>query len=166
MGKIKKGTVLAVYPDKCAGCMACAEICSLVKEGEIRPNASRIKIVRREWQGLYFQAVCQQCATQSCARACPNEAISKDARTGATLIDREKCDLCGACVEACPFGAIHIDKGAVIVCDLCGGDPKCIEWCPHGAVKYKRLGQPERKKIMAEVLKLKKAAGYRPKGVR
>ncbi|MFH1821069.1 MAG: 4Fe-4S dicluster domain-containing protein [Methanobacteriota archaeon] len=163
MGVVEGGKVLAVYPDKCAGCMACTEICSLSKEGEIRPNTSRIQIVRREWQGLYLQIVCQQCDPPNCSSACPNEAISKDTKTGAMSIDAEKCTLCGACVEACPFGAIHVDKDAVIVCDLCGGEPRCVEWCPHQAIEYSRLETSEKKKIMDDILELKKATGYKPK---
>jgi Fe-S-cluster-containing hydrogenase component 2 len=82
------------------------------------------------------------------------------------LVDQKKCTFCGACVKACPFGAIHADKEAVIVCDLCGGNPKCVEWCPHGAIKYTRLSPSERKKIMGKILKLKKVTGYKPKGVK
>ena len=160
-----KVETFAVYPDKCAGCMACSDVCSLVKEGEVRPGASRIKVVRREWQGIYFPVVCQQCAQQSCATACPEGAIGRDARTGATIVDREKCDLCGACVRACPYGAIHVDGGAMIVCDLCGGRPRCVEWCPHGAIKYLHLTPSQRKNSMTEILKLKKVSGYKAAGV-
>ena len=163
MGEVEEGNVLAVYPDKCAGCMACAEICSLIKEGEIKPTSSRIKIVRREWSGQYLQVVCQQCDPPVCRSSCPSNAISRDAKTGAMLVDPQKCTLCGACVKACPFGAIHTGKNSVFICDLCGGEPKCIEWCPHEALKYSHLGLSERRKIMDDVLELKKATGYKPK---
>jgi len=143
--------------------MACAAICSLVKEGEIKPSASRIKIVRREWSGLYLQVVCQQCDPPACRIACPKNAISRDMGTGAMLVDPQKCDLCGACVRACPFGAIHLGENSAIVCDLCGGEPKCIEWCPHAALKFSPLGTSERRKIMDDLLGLKKAAGYKPR---
>ena len=141
MGEVEEGNVLAVYPDKCAGCMACAEICSLIKEGEIKPTSSRIKIVRREWSGQYLQVVCQQCDPPVCRSSCPSNAISRDAKTG----------------------AIHTGKNSVFICDLCGGEPKCIEWCPHEALKYSHLGLSERRKIMDDVLELKKATGYKPK---
>jgi Fe-S-cluster-containing hydrogenase component 2 len=41
-------------------------------------------------------------------------------------------------VQACPFGALTFDveKGKVIKCDLCNGEPKCAEFCPVGAIKY------------------------------
>lgn len=163
MSEVEDGKFIAVYPDKCAGCMTCSTICSLIKEGEIKPTASRIQLVRREWSGLYLQVVCQQCDPQICRSACPNSAISRDARTGATLVAPQKCTLCGACVRACPFGAIHVDKDALIVCDLCGGEPKCVEWCPHEAIKYSHLGLSERRKIMDDVLELRKATEHKPK---
>ena len=163
MGEVEEGKILTVYPDKCAGCMACAEICSLIKRGEIRPNASRVQIVRREWLGQYLQVVCQQCEPPTCRNACPSSAISRDAKTGAMLVDNQKCTMCGACVKACPFGAIHVDKNAVIICDLCGGEPRCIEWCPHGAIKYSHLCLTERRKGMDGILELKKTTGYKPK---
>ncbi len=50
-------------------------------------------------------------------------------------IDRERCTLCGDCVEKCPEGAVHIHAGEVIIdeelCEYCG---ECEDICPMGAI--------------------------------
>jgi Fe-S-cluster-containing hydrogenase component 2 len=53
------------------------------------------------------------------------------------MVNEEKCDGCGWCIEACDFGAIaiHPEKKVAIVCDLCGGEPECIKWCPEEALQ-------------------------------
>lgn len=49
-------------------------------------------------------ALCKGCT--KCAKQCPMEAISGQVRM-THVIDTEKCIKCGACVGACPFGAIR-----------------------------------------------------------
>ncbi len=70
--------------------------------------------------------------------ACPVEAITKNARTGAMEVNEATCVGCKVCTIACPFGTINYNQntGKVIKCDLCGGDPKCAEACPTGAITY------------------------------
>ncbi|UCD58886.1 MAG: 4Fe-4S binding protein, partial [Candidatus Hydrogenedentota bacterium] len=61
---------------------------------------------------------------------CPAEAMSRDERTGAVVIDEQKCTLCLECVGACQYGAINVSPdGAVLKCDLCGGTPVCVWYC-------------------------------------
>ncbi|MEW5761344.1 MAG: 4Fe-4S binding protein, partial [Candidatus Thermoplasmatota archaeon] len=45
------------------------------------------------------------------------------------IIIEEKCNGCGKCLEACPFGAIVFlsKKNIVAKCDLCAA---CINFCP------------------------------------
>ncbi len=51
-------------------------------------------------------------------------------------IDKEKCDLCGLCVQACECGAVVIQAGVVIVIetDACGWCTVCEAVCPTGAL--------------------------------
>lgn len=52
----------------------------------------------------------------------------------ALAIFEKKCNLCGVCVKACPFGALEIKEGKVEVnasCRMCG---ICIKSCPCNAI--------------------------------
>ena len=71
-------------------------------------------------------------------RACPVDAISVDAATGAKIVSDALCVGCKVCTIACPFGTINYnaDTGKVVKCDLCEGEPACVEACPTGAIAY------------------------------
>jgi NAD-dependent dihydropyrimidine dehydrogenase PreA subunit len=52
------------------------------------------------------------------------------------VIDKERCDGCGACVSRCPAGAVQLVDGEVVFqaserCTYCG---VCEDVCPAGAV--------------------------------
>ncbi|UCH57973.1 MAG: 4Fe-4S dicluster domain-containing protein [Candidatus Bathyarchaeota archaeon] len=79
---------------------------------------------------------CRHCPKPKCVDACPTGAllIAKDR----VILEREKCDLCGACIEACLIpGALRIFDGELLKCDLCGGDPACVRYCPTGSLTLK-----------------------------
>jgi Fe-S-cluster-containing hydrogenase component 2 len=54
------------------------------------------------------------------------------------VVDDEKCNSCGWCIEACDFGAINIHqvKNIAFICDRCKGRGilQCVIWCPEGAL--------------------------------
>lgn len=54
---------------------------------------------------MHWPGRCARC--HACVKACPIGAISADA-SGAVVIDRAKCDLCGRCAEACLYEAMQI----------------------------------------------------------
>ncbi len=50
-------------------------------------------------------------------------------------VDREKCTGCGACVTACPTGAIRLVNGvATVDADRCRECEVCMRACPVGAI--------------------------------
>jgi anaerobic carbon-monoxide dehydrogenase iron sulfur subunit len=132
--------MMVVNSRVCTGCRTCEIICSLSHEGECNPEISRIHIFQQEEKGLDLPVVCQQCRTAVCRTVCPEKAISKDAGTGAIVIDQEKCTGCESCVFACYFGAVNLRRvgrrNRAFVCDLCGGDPLCVKFCDTRALSY------------------------------
>ena len=53
-------------------------------------------------------------------------------------IDRDKCDGCGACAEACHEGAIAMvdGKAQLMRDDYCDGLGDCLPTCPTGAITF------------------------------
>ncbi|MEW6082116.1 MAG: FAD-binding protein [Bacillota bacterium] len=51
-----------------------------------------------------------------------------------TLVVRERCDGCGACVPACPFLAIDVIQGRAVVAEICNGCGLCVPACPVSAL--------------------------------
>jgi len=127
---------LVANPEACTGCRTCETVCSLVKVGRIQPESARLRVEREPFEGLFRPHVCRQCSTPHCLRACPEKAIGISPKTGAVIIDRSKCQGCGSCAEACPFGMIvfQAEEGQAAKCDLCGGQPNCLRVCPTSAL--------------------------------
>jgi carbon-monoxide dehydrogenase iron sulfur subunit len=128
---------LEIHAEKCTGCRICENFCSFHHEGAVWPARSRITIVAQSDDGPFIPTVCRQCEDASCAVACPVEAITRDERTGAWVVDVEECIGCGDCVEACPFEGMAFDdeRAIPLKCDLCGGEPECAAMCPSGAIQ-------------------------------
>jgi len=120
---------------KCSGCRRCEIACSLHHENTIWPEASRIRVFMLI-PGAEVPQVCAQCHDYPCVEACPVEpkALSVDEKTGAVIVDREKCISCKRCIEACPgrIPFLHPGDKKATICDLCGGDPQCVKACQEG----------------------------------
>ena len=109
----------------------------------VNPAKSRIKIFEFEHGRLSVPYTCTQCDEAWCMHACPVEAITKSAVTGAMEVNDDVCVGCKVCTIACPFGTVNYnhDTGKVIKCDLCGGDPWCAKACPTEAITYVDIDQ-------------------------
>jgi Fe-S-cluster-containing dehydrogenase component/ribosomal protein L37E len=139
------------FPTDCAVCESCMNICSYVHEGAALPSLSRIIIDPTEIDWVLHETelstvkrtVCQQCpGVAPCMAACTVPgAMSRDAKTGAVLIDEKICTRCRACEKMCPYGAVRFSEttNQMIKCDLCGGTPQCVEICPVGVLRFEKV---------------------------
>ena len=128
---------LMVIPNRCTGCNRCVYACSAVKEGMFMPSKARIHVNNFSHQGYSVPNVCHQCPKAACIEGCLTGAIFKSDR-GVVVLDAKKCDSCGECVDACPYGMIEqYASGIAYKCDLCNGDPVCAAECHYGALVFK-----------------------------
>jgi len=135
--------IIFVEPQSCLTCHSCTLACSLshassqdllsvLLAGEVSP--ARIFIVAQG--NLSGIVTCRHCLSPPCLKACPTQAIQRNPRTGAVIINEELCIGCRDCLVACPFGAIILEAGKAIKCDLCQGDPACVKVCPTKAIQF------------------------------
>ncbi|UCH31521.1 MAG: 4Fe-4S dicluster domain-containing protein [Candidatus Bathyarchaeota archaeon] len=144
--------MLAIDPEKCTGCRLCETACSIHHEKTCSPERARIRVTKWENEGIYIPMVCQQCDIPICETVCPMQALRRDTKTGALIIDYKLCVGCKLCMQFCPFGGIGVNEetSKIIKCDLCSGDPVCVKFCKPEALQYLQ--------VIALNLKKRKAA--------
>ena len=119
--------------ERCIGCNACAFACARVNRGTVSLDEAAIAVKPEGGSdGSYIVVLCRACADPPCAEACPTGALVPR-KGGGIRLKKELCDSCGACVDACIIGAIHLDsqERKPVFCIHCGA---CIEFCPHGVL--------------------------------
>lgn len=81
--------------------------------------------------------VCRACIDPPCAKPCPTEALVPR-KGGGVIFYANKCIGCGACVDACPIGAVFWDASInkPIICVYCG---YCVDFCPHGVIALREV---------------------------
>lgn len=127
---------LKISAKRCTGCQLCQLACSAAKNASFGVSRSRLQVFRHK--GLKESLiVCRQCRRCQCIEACNYNAFKKDEKSGGVFIDKKECQACLACMDACPFKAVRLDHEEKIpmVCDLCGGDPRCVAVCCAGALQ-------------------------------
>ena len=186
--------------ERCVGCHACAIACKA--EWEVPVEFGRAWVHRlgqskvgKELASTYYPGLCNHCAKPPCVDVCPVDPIEmtfkdakgktitqsvaatwKDPVNGTVQIDKSRCIGCGACVEACPYGARYVNPalvddvssdGKADKCTYCmprveaGLIPACIQTCLTNARIFGDLDDPK-----SEVAKYvaKGAKGLEPKG--
>lgn len=136
---------------RCTGCQTCAVACK--SHHGLPPGPVKYLRIYQYEKGpfpdvrLHVQWIpCYHCEEPSCLGVCPNEAIYKETHYGAVLIDKERCDGCRLCYEACPYGAPMFDGdkpgSKAEKCTMCidrldrGERPICVLACPMRALDF------------------------------
>jgi Fe-S-cluster-containing dehydrogenase component/formate-dependent nitrite reductase membrane component NrfD len=138
---------------KCIGCHACSTACKSENEVPLGVYRTWVKYVET---GHYpdvrrhFQVTrCNHCANPPCVRICPTEAMYQRA-DGIVEFDSSVCIGCKACMQACPYDAIHIDPetNTAAKCHYCahrtdiGLEPACVVVCPEQAIIAGDMNDP------------------------
>ena len=125
-------------PKKCNGCVVCEYACSMEKETTFNPVKSRIRAVRLDTLSN-IAMTCRTCEDAPCVPSCPKDALKQSTKDRTIIVDEEKCNGCGWCIQACKYGAItlHPETLKALICDTCDGEPACVQWCPESALSLK-----------------------------
>jgi Fe-S-cluster-containing hydrogenase component 2 len=137
---------VTVIADRCVGCRVCELVCSDFHDGVFQPSKARIQILSFDETVQDIPLVCQQCPDAPCIAACPTEALYRDEKTQAVVVNQDLCIQCQACIDACVVGFNEVESNEKLVirfdeteqmpikCNLCDGDPRCVQFCPTQAL--------------------------------
>jgi Fe-S-cluster-containing dehydrogenase component/formate-dependent nitrite reductase membrane component NrfD len=130
---------------KCIGCHACSTACKSENDVPLGVNRTWVKYTETGQYpdvNRHFQVNrCNHCANPPCVRICPVTAMyQRD--NGIVEFDSDVCIGCKACIQACPYDAIHMDPetGTAAKCHYCshrteiGLEPACVVVCPEHAI--------------------------------
>ena len=92
---------------------------------------------------------CNHCANAPCVAICPTKAMYQRP-DGLVDFDSERCIGCKACMQGCPYDAIHIDPATdtAAKCNFCshrvdeGLLPACVVVCPVEALVFGDKNDP------------------------
>ncbi len=167
--------------ERCVGCHACTIACRAEWEVPVPYQRNWVKrlgptMTDHGMAATYYPGTCNHCDKPPCVDECPADPVEmtfKDAKTGKTKtmevaatwknpfngtvqVDKERCLGCGACADACPYGARYVNpdladddsEGKVDKCTYCmprvekGLQPACIQTCIAEARIFGDLDDP------------------------
>ena len=151
--------VFTVDVSRCNGCYTCHTACKDEHvDNDWTPYAKKQPEIGQFWVKLretvrgtvpkvrstYIPEFCNHCENPACIKSCAVGAIEKR-NDGIVLIYPDKCNGCGDCAAACPYGAVYRNDDLGI-CQKCTGCahlldsgiklPRCVEACPVDAIGF------------------------------
>ena len=147
---------IIIHEDYCIGCRLCEVHCLVAhskskhilktfkEEFRFRDAIPRIVFEKAENDYTTFGMPCRHCEDAPCIEGCMTGAMRRDEKTGAVILDEEKCIGCYMCIMCCPYGVVKQskteDKKIASKCDLCvdveGEIPVCVQNCPNEALTF------------------------------
>lgn len=185
-----KQYAMVIDLDRCVGCHACSIACRAEWQIPVQPGFRR-NWVRRLGPGAtshgvsytFYPGLCNHCDKPACVPVCPADTVEmefkdikngktktmdvaatwKDPFNGTVQIDKNRCLGCGACRDACPYGARYVNpdladdesEGKADKCTFCmprvaeGLQPACVQTCIADARIFGFIDDPK----IAEYLK-------------
>lgn len=136
---------------RCKDCRACVLACR--DWNDVAPGPVKWCRIFQWEKGVFLNvrlhflfAPCYHCENPVCISACKHNAIYKDERYGAVLVDKDKCKGDRNCLAACPYGAPQFEsdkpREKMSKCTMCidrleqGLGPICVESCPTRALDF------------------------------
>lgn len=98
---------------RCVGCDACTVACSI--ENQTPADIFWAPVIHQEIGSYphskvaFLPVLCMHCDDPPCMKACPTKAIRKRS-DGIVIVDQDVCAGHGACVSACPYGALTLNE--------------------------------------------------------
>lgn len=132
---------------KCIGCHACSTACKSENDvplGVHRTWVKNVEVGQFPHVRRHFAVLrCNHCADPPCVHICPVSAMYQRA-DGIVDIAHDRCIGCKACMQACPYDAIHMDPAddTAAKCHFCahrvdrGLLPACVVVCPVEALVF------------------------------
>ena len=145
---------------RCIGCNACVIACK--QWHDIPPGPVKWMRVYQWERGAFPQTKlnilaipCYHCENPVCVKACPNQAINKEAKYGAVLVNSDKCQGTRRCWKACPYGVPQYESDEPGIkmskCNMCinrleeGLKPICVLSCSLRALEFGPLSELQSK---------------------
>ena len=156
---------------KCIGCHACSTACKSENSVPLGVHRTWVKYVEKgafPHTRRFFQVTrCNHCADPPCVPICPTTAMYQRS-DGIVEFDSERCIGCKACLQACPYDAIHIDpdSGTAAKCHFCahrtdaGLEPACVIVCHVHAIIAGDIDDPRSE--IARILATERVAVRKP----
>jgi Fe-S-cluster-containing dehydrogenase component/formate-dependent nitrite reductase membrane component NrfD len=130
---------------KCIGCHACTVACKAEHDVPLGVNRTWVKYVEKgefpDTRRFFSVMRCNHCDDAPCVTICPVTALYTR-EDGIVDFDGNRCIGCKACIQGCPYDAIHIDPdlNTAAKCNYCAHrvevnlEPPCAVVCPEHAI--------------------------------